>query len=119
MFIVSSAVGFYRKPYSTLQNTRVFCQIYDHEFHVIELGRKQYSRIWKKPIPDLVPRGQNGTGSWFRIRTIDIFYSFSSRIRALVHNFRKFWSFKKYFHILDIKKKFFMLKKWLTMLYTG
>ncbi len=92
LFIVSSAVRFYRKLYSTLQNTRVFCQIYDHEFHLIELGRKldknysririritlmrlkhwlQYSRIWKKRIPDLIPRGQNGTGSRFRIRTID------------------------------------------------
>jgi hypothetical protein len=40
IFIVYSAVGFYRKAYSTLQNTRVFCQIYDHEFHLIELGRK-------------------------------------------------------------------------------
>ena len=40
LFIVYSAVGFYRKAYSTLQNTRVFCQIYDHEFHLIELGRK-------------------------------------------------------------------------------
>ncbi len=92
LFIVFSAGGFYRKPYSTLQNTRVFCQIYDHEFHLNVLGSKldknssririritlmrlkhwlQFSRNWKKPVPDMAPRGQNGTGSRFRIRNID------------------------------------------------
>jgi hypothetical protein len=116
LFIVSSAGGFYRKPYSTLQNTRVFCQIYDHEFHLNVLGRKldknssririritlmrlkhwlQYSQIWKKPIPDMVPGVKTaldpgsgsatlilGFGSRFRIRNIDAGFLIRIRINA-------------------------------------
>jgi hypothetical protein len=106
IFIVSSAVGFYRKPYSTLQNTRVFCQIFDHEFHVIELGRKldknssririritlmrlkhwlQYSRIWKKPIPGVKTALDPGSGSalliYFTLLCPEVFY-----VKKMVNN---------------------------------